>query len=151
MVVRINWIKNHLLSQWPTFKVLGIAYLLGKRKLKLLFHGPKWLRKIMHQIFASKLVTEGWAANWSFQTWRLKEVKMSTHDATKQQCWCRWLERCWWYPGPAVDLQMFRTAQWINVWFIYLHCVDSLWVPNSWSPIHLHRCCHVRAFQKVGY
>ena len=32
-----------LLSQWLTFKLLGIPYLVGKVKFKLLFHGPKWL------------------------------------------------------------------------------------------------------------
>ena len=28
------------LSQWPTFKLLGITYLIGKIKFKLLFHDP---------------------------------------------------------------------------------------------------------------
>ena len=34
----------HLLSQWLTFKLFGITYLVGKIKFKLLFHGP-WLSK----------------------------------------------------------------------------------------------------------
>ena len=33
------------LSQWLTFKLLGIPYLVGKIKFKLWFHGPKWLSK----------------------------------------------------------------------------------------------------------
>ena len=35
-----------LLSQWLTFKLLGIPYLVGKIKFKLLFQGPlaKWVR-----------------------------------------------------------------------------------------------------------
>ena len=28
------------LSQWPTFKLLGITYLVGKIEFKLLFHCP---------------------------------------------------------------------------------------------------------------
>ena len=28
------------LSQWPTFKPLGITYLIGQIKFRLLFHGP---------------------------------------------------------------------------------------------------------------
>ena len=34
-----------ILSQWPTLKLLGITYLVGKIKFKLLFHGLKWLSK----------------------------------------------------------------------------------------------------------
>ena len=31
--------KSNLLSQWLTFKLLGITYLVGNIKFKLLFHG----------------------------------------------------------------------------------------------------------------
>ncbi len=34
------------LSQWLTFELLGVTYLVGKIKFKLLFHGPKWLSKL---------------------------------------------------------------------------------------------------------
>ena len=30
----------HSLGQWPTFKLLGITYLVGKTKFILLLHGP---------------------------------------------------------------------------------------------------------------
>ena len=30
----------NLLSQWLTFKLFGITYLVGKIKFKRLFHGP---------------------------------------------------------------------------------------------------------------
>ena len=33
------------LSQWPTFKLLGITYLVWKIEFELLFHGLKWLGK----------------------------------------------------------------------------------------------------------
>ena len=32
-------INSLLLSQWPTFKLFGITYLVGKIKFELLFHG----------------------------------------------------------------------------------------------------------------
>ena len=34
------YINKHWLSQWPSFKLLGITYLVGNIKFKLLFHGP---------------------------------------------------------------------------------------------------------------
>ena len=33
------------LSQWPTFKLLGIPYSILQLNLKLLFHGSEWLSK----------------------------------------------------------------------------------------------------------
>ena len=33
-------VRLYSLSQWPTFKLLGITYLVGKKKFKLLFEGP---------------------------------------------------------------------------------------------------------------
>ena len=35
-----------LLSQWLTFKLSGITYLVREIKFKGLFHGPKWLSKL---------------------------------------------------------------------------------------------------------
>ena len=42
--------NTNLLSQWLTFKLFGITYLVGKIKFKLLFHGPKWLGKLKSKL-----------------------------------------------------------------------------------------------------
>ena len=39
-----------LLSQWLTFKLLGITLLVGRIKFKLLFHGPKWLSESLVRV-----------------------------------------------------------------------------------------------------
>ena len=36
----VQKLELYSFSQWLTFKLLGIAYLVGEGKLKLLFHGP---------------------------------------------------------------------------------------------------------------
>ena len=42
------------LSQWPTFKLLGTTYSIGKTEpFKLLFHGPKWLSKGIFHSYVS--------------------------------------------------------------------------------------------------
>ena len=35
-----EWKLQNWLSQWPTFKLLGMTYLIAKIKFKLFFHGP---------------------------------------------------------------------------------------------------------------
>ena len=49
---------HYRLSQWLTFKLLGITCLVGKIKFKLLFHGPlaEWVTGVLESYFESSLI-----------------------------------------------------------------------------------------------
>ena len=40
ILLRLYYLVINSLSQWPTFKLLGIPYLVGKITFELLFQGP---------------------------------------------------------------------------------------------------------------
>ena len=65
---------RNLFSQWLTFKLLGITYLVEK-KLKLLFHGPlaEW-GKVPFGDTTSAFFTSKWAVQM-FQTWCIWVLK----------------------------------------------------------------------------
>ena len=65
---------RNLFSQWLTFKLLGITYLVEK-KLKLLFHGPlaEW-GKVPFGDTTSAFFTSKWAVEM-FQTWCIWVLK----------------------------------------------------------------------------
>ncbi len=86
------------LSHWPTFKLLGITYLIGRIKFKLLFHGP--------------------LAEWVFRSLPRNKTQLSSPKSSQHRGFCLDPDN-----QPPNDLTWTQDAHTWSLFHIYIYII----------------------------